>query len=143
MGVREDFFRLKNACMHSTGAAKEKAEREMDAFFASLKPEDQEELQAAVSEDFARIHKSIDELKELKKRIEVRKVLSETLPFISVSEFAKRYFGKSASWLHQRINGNEVHGKAATFTDAELNTLADALKDVAGKLNKAASSFLL
>lgn len=143
MGVREDFFRLKDACIHSTGEAKEQAEREMDAFFASLKPEDGEELEAAVTEDFARIHKASHEATELKKRIEIRKVLSETLPFISVSEFAKQYFGKSASWLHQRINGNEVHGKAATFTDSELNTLADALKDVAGKLTKAASIFAI
>lgn len=141
MGVREDFFRLKYACTHSTGKSKEKAEREMAAFFASLKPEDGEELRAAVIEDFARIHKNIDEIKKIKKRIEIRKVLSETLPFISVSEFAKQYFGKSASWLHQRINGNEVHGKAATFTDSELNILADALKDVASKLTKAASVF--
>lgn len=63
-------------------------------------------------------------------------------PFISVSEFAKQYFGKSASWLHQRINGNAVHGKVATFTPAELNTLANALKDVAGKLTHAAAAFV-
>lgn len=141
MGVREDFFRLKEACISSTGEAKEKAEREMDAFFASLSPEDGDELKDAVTEDFDRIHKVIDEATVLKKRIEIRKVLAETLPFISVSEFAKQYFGKSASWLHQRINGNEVHGKSATFTDSEMNTLANALKDVAAKLNKAASIF--
>lgn len=63
-------------------------------------------------------------------------------PFISVSEFAKQYFGKSASWLHQRINGNAVHGKVATFTPTELTTLANALKDVAGKLTHAASAFV-
>ncbi len=141
MGVREDFFRLKEACISSTGEAKEKAEREMDAFFASLSPEDGDELKDAVTEDFDRIHKVINEATVLKKRIEIRKVLAETLPFISVSEFAKQYFGKSASWLHQRINGNEVHGKCATFTDSEMNTLANALKDVAAKLNKAASIF--
>lgn len=141
MGVREDFFRLKEACISSTGEAKEKAEREMDAFFASLSPEDGDELKDAVTEDFDRIHKVINEATVLKKRIEIRKVLAETLPFISVSEFAKQYFGKSASWLHQRINGNEVHGKSATFTDSEMNTLANALKDVAAKLNKAASIF--
>ncbi|MBP8622673.1 DUF5053 domain-containing protein [Bacteroides sp.] len=141
MGVREDFFRLKEACIRSTGEAKEKAEREMDAFFASLSPEDGDELKDAVTEDFDRIHKVINEATVLKKRIEIRKVLAETLPFISVSEFAKQYFGKSASWLHQRINGNEVHGKSATFTDSEMNTLANALKDVAAKLNKAASIF--
>lgn len=142
MGVKEDFFRLKAACINSKGADKERAEREMDAFFNSIRPEDGEEFRAAVKEDFARIHNDIEEIKLLQRRIEVRKILSETLPFISVSEFAKTYFGKSASWLHQRINGNEVHGKTATFTESELHQLADALKDVAGKLTKAATAFV-
>lgn len=142
MEVKEDFFRLKAACINSKGADKERADQEMEAFFSSIRPEDEAELQEAVAEDFARIHKDIEEIKVLKQRIEVRKVLSETLPFISVSEFAKTYFGKSASWLHQRINGNEVHGKTATFTTSELNQLADALNDVAGKLRRAATAFV-
>ena len=112
----------------------------MDDFFDSLRPEDQKELQVAIDEDFARIHQVVEDAKKMKRQIEVRKVLSEVLPFISVSEFAKQYFDKSASWLHQRINGNEVHGKVATFTEKELKTLSDALKDVADKLNNAAIS---
>lgn len=71
-------------------------------FFASLRSEDQKELQAAIDEDFARIHQVVEDAKKLKRQIEVRKILSDILPFISVSEFAKQYFGKSASWLHQR-----------------------------------------
>lgn len=140
MGVREDFFRLKAACIQSKGADREKAELEMDRFFASLRPEEQAELQAAVDEDFARIHRAVGEAKQMKRQIEVRKILADTLPFISVSEFAKQYFDKSASWLHQRINGNEVHGKVATFTEKELGVLSDALKDVADKLNNAATA---
>ena len=142
MGVKEDFFRLKEACIKSKGADRIKAEQEMEAFFNSIRPEDEAELQEAVTEDFARIHNDIEEAKILKQRIEVRKILSETLPFISVSEFAKTYFGKSASWLHQRINGNEVHGKTATFTPDELHQLADALNDEANKLKKAATAFV-
>ena len=142
MGVKEEFFRLKEACVKSKGADRIKADQEMEAFFNSIRPKDEAELQAAVSEDFARIHEDIEEAKILKQRIEVRKILSETLPFISVSEFSKTYFGKSASWLHQRINGNEVHGKTATFTSSELHQLADAFNDVADKLKKAATAFV-
>lgn len=140
MGVKEDFFKLKTACLQSKGADREKAELEMDRFFASLRPEDQKELQAAIDEDFARIHQVVEDAKKMKRQIEVRKILSDILPFISVSEFAKQYFDKSASWLHQRINGNEVHGKIVTFTEKELNILSDALKDVADKLNNAATA---
>lgn len=142
MGVREDFFKLKTACLQSKGSDREKAELEMDRFFASLRPEDQKELQAAIDEDFARIHQVVEDAKRMKRQIEVRKILSDVLPFISVSEFAKQYFDKSASWLHQRINGNEVHGKIATFTEKELKILSDALKDVADKLNNAASTLM-
>lgn len=142
MGVKEEFFRLKQACVKSKGADRIKADQEMDAFFNSIRPEDEAELQEAVTEDFAGIHEDIEEARILRQRIEVRKILSETLPFISVSEFSKTYFGKSASWLHQRINGNEVHGKTATFTPGELHQLADALNDVADKLKKAATAFV-
>lgn len=138
MGVKEVFFRLKTACLQAKGADREKAEQEMDDFFDSLRPEDQKELQVAIDEDFARIHQVVEDAKKMKRQIEVRKVLSEVLPFISVSEFAKQYFDKSASWLHQRINGNEVHGKVVTFTEKELKILSDALKDVADKLKSAA-----
>ena len=138
MGVKEVFSRLKAACLQAKGDDREKADQEMDRFFDSLRPEDQKELQAAIDEDFARIHQVVEDAKKMKRQIEVRKILSEVLPFISVSEFAKQYFDKSASWLHQRINGNEVHGKVATFTEKELKILSDALKDVADKLNNAA-----
>ena len=44
MGVKEDFFRLKTACLEAKGSDREKAEQEMDRFFDSLRPEDQQEL---------------------------------------------------------------------------------------------------
>lgn len=140
MGIKEDYFRLKEQWVKARGADRELADRELDAFLNSLEDKDQELLHEAITEDFTRIHKKVEEAKALKKQIEVRRVLSETLPFISVSEFAKQYFKKSASWLHQRINGNDVHGKPASFTPEELDVLGDALKDVADKLTKAASS---
>lgn len=128
--------------MKAKGAEKEKADAEMEQFFASLSDDEKALLHEAVDEDLSRIHHSVDESRELARRIEVRKQLEAVLPFISVSQFAKCYFGKSASWLHQRINGNAVHGKSAEFTKEELTTLAHALNDMAGKLTHVASSFV-
>ena len=141
MEAKEVYFRLKEQWIQSQGTERDHAQRELDAFFDSLTPEEKELVNEAIAEDFVRIRHKIGEAKDLKKRIEVRRMLSEVLPFISVSEFAKQYFGKSASWLHQRINGNEVHGKVATFTPEELSILADALKDVGAKLTHAATAF--
>ena len=36
--------------------------------------------------------------------------LKEVSKIVSISYIAKEYFGKSRSWLHQRINGNIVNG---------------------------------
>ena len=141
MDVKKEYFRLKELWIKSSSSERDEAERKLNVFFESLGEEEKELVNAAVAEDFAQVYKIIDESKELRGRIEVLK-LEGVLPFISVSEFAKRYFGKSASWLHQRINGNAVHGKVATFTPTELTTLANALKDVAGKLTHAASAFV-
>lgn len=120
--------------MNSKGEAREKADMEMQAFFDSLTEEDKRLITEAVDEDFSKIHQKIEECKNLSHRIEVRKRLEEVLPFISVSKFAEVYFGKSASWLHQRINGNVVHGKPCRFTDEEIDIFNRALQDVSKKI---------
>ena len=73
------------------------------------------------------------DLKEMKVRVDeilVREKMEAILPMISVSYLAKHYFGKSSSWLYQRINGNKVHGKPAKFTPQELEKLRYALKEI-------------
>ncbi|HHT22511.1 MAG TPA: DUF5053 domain-containing protein [Bacteroidales bacterium] len=52
---------------------------------------------------------------------------------ISMSYIAKTYFNKTKSWLSQRINGLNVNGKPASFTDEELETLNFAFKDISKK----------
>lgn len=120
--------------MNSKGEAKEKADIEMQAFFDSLTEEDKKLITEAVDEDFSKIHQEVEDCKDLSHRIEVRKRLEEVLPFISISKFAEVYFGKSASWLHQRINGNVVHGKPCRFTDEEVDIFNRALQDISKKL---------
>ena len=117
MDVKKEFFRLKEQWIHSTGKEREQADSEMQAFFDSLKPEDNALLEEAVNEDFARIHKDMEEAHKLAERIAVRRQIETILPFISVSALAKEYFGKSSSWFYQRLNGNTVHGKQVSFTE--------------------------
>lgn len=140
MDVKKEFIRLKEQWVRSSGEARRKADDEMQAFFDSLQEEDKALLTEAVDEDFARLHKEVEETRKLAKQLSIRKQMEEVLPFISVSEFAKTYFGRSASWLHQRINGNVIHGKPAMFTPDEIKTLSHALNDVAAKLQRAATA---
>ena len=53
--------------------------------------------------------------------------------FINLSQIARVYFGKSQSWLMQRINGNMVNGKEARFTPAEAKQLEAAFHDLGRK----------
>lgn len=73
---------------------------------------------------------------------EVRKQLEGVLPFISFQNLQNDTLANLPHGYINRVNGNAVHGKVATFTPTELTTLANALKDVAGKLTHAASAFV-
>ena len=73
----------------------------------------------------------IDEGKILLKEVDLKIEMLEISKFISLSQVAKKYFGKSRTWLYQRLYGYSVNGKPAQFTPAERQTLATALKDIA------------
>ena len=54
---------------------------------------------------------------------------------IPMSYIAKHYFGKSASWLYQRINGNKVGGRSYTLNEEQKATFNRALQDIAKRIS--------
>lgn len=96
------------------------------------------EMSAACAEDPKAVGEvmtmQLDETIAEAKSMAIREKLASVLPAISMSYIAKNYFGKSRSWLCQRINGLAVNGKEARFTESEKATLDLALKDIAGSL---------
>lgn len=58
----------------------------------------------------------------------------EDYKLIPISYIAKKYFGKSASWLYQRINGNKVGGRTYTLNDEQKATFNAALQDIADRI---------
>ena len=60
--------------------------------------------------------------------------LKEVSKIVSISYIAKEYFGKSRSWLHQRINGNIVNGHPVTLSEDERKTLNFAFADITKKI---------
>lgn len=62
--------------------------------------------------------------------IDVKNILGETTEMLNLSYIARRYFGKDRTWLYQRLNRSVVNGKPAAFTEAELQTLSDALNKI-------------
>lgn len=64
----------------------------------------------------------------------LRQQLGSMPEIINLSCVARRYFGKSRTWLYQRMNGNKVNGKTAFFTRAERKQLEEALHDIGKQL---------
>ncbi len=49
---------------------------------------------------------------------------------INLAYIARHYFGKTRQWLYQRLKGQVVNGKPASFTPAEETTFLNALNDI-------------
>jgi len=69
----------------------------------------------------------VSEIKSIKSEISVLKQLSGVEEYINMAKISKEYFGKTKSWIYQRLHGYPVHGKPAKFTNAEKKKLSDAL----------------
>ena len=127
------FFVFKELWKKASEVELSDIDRELSDLMDSMNETERESLFEGVSDDFKRMR---EEVTDIRRTLSIRQQMEPILPYISVSSLAKDYFGKSTSWFYQRLNGNIIHGKAAAFTDKELNVLKDALQDVASKLNK-------
>jgi len=67
--------------------------------------------------------------------------LGEIAKAVSLSYIATTYFGKSRSWLYQRLNGHTVNGKQAQFSPDEKKQFALALKDLSVQLHDTSLKF--
>ncbi|MDR2816390.1 MAG: DUF5053 domain-containing protein [Proteiniphilum sp.] len=105
----------------------------MDAFFNSLTEVQRKEVIQSTDTEFGRIRAEVMDINDT---LNVRDLLAEILPLVSVSHLSKKYFDKSASWFYQRMNGNLVHGKPAKFTPDELITLRRALDELSEKFSQ-------
>ena len=49
---------------------------------------------------------------------------------VNLAYIARRYFGKTRQWLYQRLKGQLVNGKPATFTESEEAIFLKALHEI-------------
>ena len=64
--------------------------------------------------------------------------LSDLLISISWADLAKRYFGRSGSWLYHKLDGIDGNKKPTTFTEEEREQLRSALFDRSDRIRRAA-----
>ena len=109
--------------------APEKRKR-FDEIVARLKelngPEVKEKMKPVIEHQLERAREDGELVKEvLRKRINEKVYKLTPWGYI-----AKEYFGKSAGWLSQRINGTPVRGQVYTLSAEQKKTLNRALQEV-------------
>ena len=93
-----------------------------------------------IREHFERFQKAetVKERQAISEELDARRIrekLGSVPEAISMSYIAKNYFGKTKTWLYQRLNGNKVNGKEARFTEEEARQLQTALHDLGQRLS--------
>ena len=61
---------------------------------------------------------------------------NELRGLVNKSQLAKQYFGHTQGWFSQKLNGCEVCNRKYAFTEDEYHQLADAFRDLAGRLTR-------
>ena len=131
MDKMKRFFELKELWKQGSEAERANIDRELTELMDSMNETELEALTAGIIHDFERMHK---EAGDIQRTLTIRQQMEPILHYISVSSLAKDYFGKSTSWFYQKLNGNVIRGKTASFTEAEIQTLNLALKEIGAKL---------
>ena len=96
---------------------------------------ERDEYGTRIAADIDRILKVVDDDLEVLKAEKIRSAMGDLGNAISFAYIAKHYFGKSQSWLTQRLNGSVVNGKAARFSKTELIQFQNAIHDLGRKLS--------
>lgn len=68
--------------------------------------------------------------------------LSDLLISISWSDLARRYFGKSGSWLYHKLDGIDGNKKPTEFSEEEKYILKGALVDLSDRIRHAADNIV-
>lgn len=78
----------------------------------------------------------VDKLDEVEQSVKLlrQSISEEDYKLLPLSYIAKNYFGKSASWLLQRINGYQVRGKVYTLNEEQKGIFNRAVQDISKRL---------
>lgn len=72
--------------------------------------------------------------------VTVKTQLEDILLDVSWARIARNYFGKSSSWIYNKLNGIDGNGGKGEFTESEKENLRSALNDLAERLQIAAGN---
>lgn len=74
------------------------------------------------------------------KKLTMMQQLDDIVIDVSWRQIAQDYFGKSSSWIYNKLHGRDGNGGEGGFTDIEKLQLQGALYDIADRIRRAAST---
>ncbi len=120
--IKKAFEELK-----SLSGKDEARKRELMDWIEAHKEGHEEEIGEMMDEWLEEMETDNEDIRQQVLRAQMDEVTYKLIPW---SYIAKEYFGKSLSWLTQRVNGYMVRGHVYTLNDEQKQTLNRALKEV-------------
>jgi hypothetical protein len=66
--------------------------------------------------------------------------LKDVLMYLKWGNISKDYFGLSRTWIYAPLNGYDDNGEPCEFSPEQKETLRNALRDIAAKVDAAADN---
>jgi hypothetical protein len=103
--------------------------------FPALSPEQEKLFGDALNE---RTEQAIVTAGKVVNRARLMLKIKPVTDYVSISYISRRFFGKSRSWLHNRLQGYRNNGKPDTLSTEDINTLQNALFTISDEIKSAA-----
>jgi hypothetical protein len=123
----------------------------MDGYFAATSSAEKSEIETKLMNNFEKLSSEEKELvrimflddfddraKKSLEKIDISVKMLQMSQYVSLSYIADRFFGKSRQWLNNRLKGNLVNGKPASFTRDEIKKLSAALVQISDEIRTTA-----
>ena len=68
--------------------------------------------------------------------------LDDIILEVSWADVAKTYFGKSSSWIYNKLNGRDGNGGHGEFNEQETEVLRNALFELSDRIRKCAEKLV-
>jgi hypothetical protein len=103
--------------------------------FPALSPEQEKLFGDALNE---RTEQAIAKAGKVVDYVKLALKIKPVTDYVSISYISRRFFGKSRSWLHNRLQGYKNNGKQDTLSAEDIITLRNALLTISDEIKSAA-----
>ena len=105
----------------------EARKKELTEWLEANKAGNEQQIDKFMDEWLNEMETDVEDIKQQALR---QQLTDEAYKLIPWSYIARKYFGKSLSWLTQRVNGYTVRGRVYTLNEEQKQTLNRALTEI-------------